>query len=49
VKEAKAIEKAPAAKPVQANANTLQKLSSTSGKKHEEEVNKLGAQPIETK
>lgn len=31
-----------------AGANTLQKLNSTTGKKHAEELNKLGAEPIET-
>jgi hypothetical protein len=48
VKEAKAIEKAPPPKPVKVSATKLQKLGSTTGKKHEEEVNNLGAQPIET-
>jgi len=52
VKEAKA-EKAQAqsiekTKPRKAGANTLQKLNSTTGKKHAEELNKLGAEPIET-
>jgi hypothetical protein len=46
--EAKAIEKAPAPKAVQVTPTKLQKLGHTTGKKHEEEVNKLGAQPIET-
>jgi hypothetical protein len=51
-KEAKA-EKAQAqklekTKPRKAGANTLQKLNSTTGKKHAEELNKLGAEPIET-
>jgi hypothetical protein len=51
-KEAKA-EKAQAqklekTKPRKASANTLQKLNSTTGKKHAEELNKLGAEPIET-
>ena len=48
VKEAKAIEKAPPPKAVKVNSTKLQKLGNTHGKKHEEEVNKLGAQPIET-
>jgi hypothetical protein len=47
-KEAKAIEKAPPPKPVKATPAKLQKLSNSTGKKHEEEVNKLGAEPIET-
>jgi hypothetical protein len=51
-KEAKA-EKAQAQKvekikPRKAGANTLNKLNSTTGKKHAEELNKLGAEPIET-
>jgi hypothetical protein len=48
VKEAKAIEKAPPPKAVKVSSSKLQKLGSSSGQKHEEEVNKLGAQPIET-
>jgi hypothetical protein len=48
VKEAKAIEKAPPPKAVKVSPSKLQKLGSSSGQKHEEEVNKLGAQPIET-
>jgi hypothetical protein len=47
-KEAKAIEKAPPPKPVKVTPAKLQKLSNSTGKKHEEEVNKLGAEPIET-
>ena len=47
-KEAKAIEKAPVAKPVKVTATKLQKLANTTGKKHEEEIAKLGNQPIET-
>jgi hypothetical protein len=47
VKEAKAIEKAPLPKPVKSAAK-LQKIGGTTGKKHVEEVNKLGDQPIET-
>lgn len=46
--EAKAIEKAPPPKAVKANPDKLKKLGSTSGQKHEEEINKLGGQPIET-
>jgi hypothetical protein len=45
-KETKA-EKAPPPPPKKATT-TLQKLSKTTGKKHAEEVNALGAQPIET-
>jgi hypothetical protein len=48
VKEAKAIEKAPPPKADKVSSSKLQKLGSSSGQKHEEEVNKLGAQPIET-
>ncbi len=48
VKEATAIEKAPTQKAVTVTPAKLQKLSNTSGKKHEEEINKLGSQPIET-
>jgi hypothetical protein len=48
VNEAKAIEKAPPPKAVKVSPSKLQKLGSSSGQKHEEEVNKLGAQPIET-
>jgi len=44
VEEAKAVE----AKPVKVSSTKLKKLGSTTGKKHEEEVNSLGAQPIET-
>jgi hypothetical protein len=47
-KEAKAIEKAPPPKAVKVSSSKLQKLGNSSGQKHEEEVNKLGAQPIET-
>lgn len=46
--EAKAIEKAPPPKAVKVTPTKLKKLGSTTGKKHEEEVNSLGAQPIET-
>ncbi len=48
VQEAKAIEKAPPPKAVKVNSTKLQKLGNTTGRKHEEEVNKLGSQPIET-
>lgn len=48
VKEAKAIEKAPAQKAVKVTSTKLQKLGNTTGKKHEEEINSLGAKPIET-
>jgi hypothetical protein len=44
-------EKAPApppAKPVKVSTTGLQKLGTTTGKKHQEEVSKLGNQPIET-
>jgi hypothetical protein len=47
-KEAKAIEKAPTPKAVKPSSGKLKKLESTHGKQHEEEANKLGAQPIET-
>jgi len=43
-----ASEKAPPPKPVKVTPTKLQKLSSTTGKKHQEEINALGAQPIET-
>jgi hypothetical protein len=48
VQEAKAIEKAPPPKAVKVTPTKLKKLGSSTGKKHEEEVNSLGAQPIET-
>jgi len=48
VQEAKAIEKASPPKAVKVNSTKLQKLGNTTGAKHEQEVNKLGAQPIET-
>jgi len=47
-KEATAIEKAPTPKAVKVTPTQVQKLGNTSGKKHEEEINKLGDQPIET-
>jgi hypothetical protein len=46
--EAKALEKAPPAKPVKLTSTKLQKLGNTTGQKHEEEISKLGSQPIET-
>ena len=46
--EAKAIEKAPLAEAVKVSSTKLKKLGNTTGKKHDEEVNKLGDQPIET-
>jgi hypothetical protein len=49
VKEAKAIEKAPLPKPVKITSAKLEKISSTTGKKHEEEVNNLRDQPVESK
>jgi hypothetical protein len=48
VKEAAAIEKAPTPKAVVIAPSKVQKLSTSSGQKHEEEINKLGSQPIET-
>ncbi len=47
-KEAKSIEKAPTQKAVTETPAKLQKLGNTHGRKHEEEINKLGNQPIET-
>jgi hypothetical protein len=46
-KETKA-EKAPPPPPVKASPQKLQKLTQSTGKKHTEELNALGAQPIET-
>jgi len=46
-KETKA-EKAPPPKPVKVAPAKIKKLSSSSGKQHQEEINALGAQPIET-
>lgn len=46
--EAKAIEQAPPPKAVKVNSTKLKKLGSTTGKKHQQEINSLGAQPIET-
>jgi hypothetical protein len=48
VQEAKAIEKKPPPAAVKPTATKLKKLESTHGQKHAEELNKLGAQPIET-
>jgi hypothetical protein len=48
VQEAKAIEKKPPPKAVKVSSEKLKKLGSTSGQKHEQEIDKLGAQPIET-
>jgi hypothetical protein len=48
VQEAKAIEKKPPPKAVKVTSTKLKKLGSSSGRKHEEEVDSLGAQPIET-
>lgn len=48
VKEAAAIEKAPAPKAVKVTSTTIQKLGSSSGQKHEEEIGKLEGKPIET-
>jgi len=47
-KEAKAIEKTAPPKPVKVSATKLQKLGNSTGKKHEEEIAKLGSEPIET-
>jgi hypothetical protein len=46
-KETKA-EKAPPPAPVKVNSTKLDKLSKSTGKKHHEEIEALGAQPIET-
>jgi hypothetical protein len=48
VQEAKAIEKKPLPKAVKVSSTTAKKIGNTTGKKHEEEIDKLGAQPIET-
>jgi hypothetical protein len=42
------VEKAPPPKPVKVTPTKLKKLSSTTGRKHQEEINSLGSQPIET-
>jgi hypothetical protein len=46
-KETKA-EKAPPPPPVKVTPTKLRKLTNTTGKRHQEEINSLGAQPIET-
>jgi hypothetical protein len=46
-KETKA-EKAPPPPPVKVTPTKLKKLSTSTGKQHQEEINSLGAQPIET-
>jgi hypothetical protein len=46
-KETKA-EKAPPPPPVKVTPTKLKKISTTTGKQHQEEINSLGAQPIET-
>lgn len=46
-KEAK-VTKTPPPKPVKVSSSGLKKLSTSTGTKHEEEVSKLGDQPIET-
>jgi hypothetical protein len=47
-KEAKAEKSAPLAKPVPVSPAKVQKLTNSTGKQHQEEVNKLGNAPIET-
>ncbi|HTR88968.1 MAG TPA: zinc ribbon domain-containing protein [Solirubrobacteraceae bacterium] len=46
--EARKIAKALPPKAVKVTSTKLQKLGNTTGKKHEQEINSLGAQPIET-
>jgi hypothetical protein len=46
-KETKA-EKAPPPPPVKVTPTKLKKISTTTGKQHQEEINSLGSQPIET-
>jgi hypothetical protein len=41
-------EKAPPKPPKKVSSGTLQKLTQSKGKKHQEEINALGAEPIET-
>jgi hypothetical protein len=41
-------EKAPPAKPKTVSKAKIQKITQSTGKKHQEEINALGAQPIET-
>lgn len=48
VQESKAVEKTPPPAPKKVEPAKLQKLSQSTGKKHQEEINALGAQPIET-
>jgi hypothetical protein len=43
-----AAEKAPPKAPKKVSSGTLQKLTQSKGKKHQEEINALGAEPIET-
>jgi hypothetical protein len=47
--EAKAEEKKPIAppQPIKVNSGTLSKLTNSTGKKHQEEINKIGTAPIE--
>lgn len=47
-KEAAKIEKQPLKQAAKLPSAKLEKLSNSSGKKHQEEINSLGAQPIET-
>ncbi|HEY2570965.1 MAG TPA: hypothetical protein VGI27_05810 [Solirubrobacteraceae bacterium] len=47
-KKESAVEKAPPPAPVKVAPAKIKKLSTTTGKKHQEEINALGAQPIET-
>jgi len=42
------VEKAPPPAPVKVTPAKLKKLTKTTGKQHQEEINALGAQPIET-
>jgi hypothetical protein len=44
-----AAEKAPPKKPVAVAPTKIQKLTNSTGKKHQEEINALGATPIETR
>jgi len=47
-KEAEKLEKVPLKKATKLPSSKLEKLTKSSGKKHQEEINSLGAQPIET-
>ena len=47
-KETKA-EKAPPPPPVKVSSSKIQKITQSTGRKHEQEIESLGAQPIETK